>query len=153
MEEDLFVRLLNFGVNRKEGFNLEEIFRSLELNEEEKEVIKKYCENAFKNELKYRDGGYPNLETPFLLIESGEQYDSQNTKYLINLDSKFRYIEYLELKESRINANKARRLSWVAIGISILSIATSILVSLYITQEVKIKENQLQKIKQTINKD
>ena len=66
------------------------------------------------------------METLFLIVKVTENskggYKENGTKFIINLDSQFKYIDYLELKETKETATKAHRIAMSAIIISLISI-------------------------------
>ena len=62
------------------------------------------------------------------------------------MDSQFKYIDYLELKEARETATKAHRIAMSAIIISLISI----IVMSFIIQTVKIDQQQYDEIKNLI---
>jgi len=152
LTKDIYIKILEFGESRPDGFNLNDILtdKKLKLADWEKNIIKKYCKNAHLNTKQYMASGIPNLETLFLVISGGNNYDNEACKYVINLDSRFKYIDYLELKEAIKTAREARWLSMVAIIISIIAVVTSIVVVLIFTQTVKIDQQQYNEIKSLI---
>ena len=146
-ETDIHIKLLKFGETKPEGFCFYDLLsekNELNLNKWEQCILKKYFYNAHENTKKYDPGGFPNLETLFLLIEGENMPDFKDDrcKYIINLDSKFKYIDFIELQEARKNAKSARNFSVVAIVISLISIV----VALLITQNVRLDNNQFNKI-------
>lgn len=115
MEKNIYIRVLKFGNLHPNGFNLIEIRdnKTLGLSITEKKVVEEYIQNAYINTQKYSASGYPDHKTLFLCIERGRDYMDKKTKFTINLDSQFKYIDYLELKEARkmaksANANAAK---------------------------------------------
>lgn len=153
MTQDFYLRLLEFGEKRPNGFSLDDILedKELKLEDWEKNIARIHCENAFDNTKQY-GGGFPNHETLFILVQgkgSGD-FNEKKLKFIINLDSRFKYIDYIELKEARENARSARKFSWIAIILSILSMITAVLIPLLINQTVELDVNQLDSIINTI---
>lgn len=148
--ENFYIRVIEYGMKEPDGFTYNEVVNSseLNLNNREKEIIKKYFNNAYINsyrdESKSRSGG---TETLFLVVNrSGTAFDQDSNKYVINIDSYFKYLDYQELKLARQNARTARNLSLAAIGIAALSIIIAILVPIFIKQTVKLDTSQFEKI-------
>jgi len=145
MKENIYIRVIKFGIEHPEGFNYEKIIndKQLELNDWEKNIVDKYLDRAFKNEQSLTiNSNYPNLETLFLVVEKTTDYKDDKTKFIINLDSQFKYIDYLELKEARETASRAHKIAMGAIIISVISII--------IIQTVKIDQQQYNEIKSLI---
>ncbi len=145
MKENIYIRVIKFGIEHPEGFNYEKIIndKQLELNDWEKNIVDKYLDRAFKNEQSLTiNSNYPNLETLFLVVEKTTDYKDDKTKFIINLDSQFKYIDYLELKEVRETASRAHKIAMGAIIISVISII--------IIQTVKIDQQQYNEIKSLI---
>lgn len=150
-EENFFIRIIEYGIEHPNGFTYDEIINGAPLNlkDWEKEIIKKYFNNAYINsrrdESKDRSGP---AETPFLLVDRrvGGDYANSLNKYVINFDSYFKYLDYQELKFARENAKTARNLSLYAIGIATFSIIVAILVPIIIKQTVKIEVKQFDQI-------
>ncbi len=147
MKENIYIRVIKFGIEHPEGFNYDKIIKDkqLKLNDWEENIVDKYLNKACKNEQKYVSG-FPNFETLFLAVEIIGEYKDDRTKFIINLDSQFKYIDYLELKEARETAVKAQKF---ALGAILISIA-SIIAMLFIIQTVKIDQQQYNEIKNLI---
>ena len=153
MKENIYIRVIKFGIEHPEGFNYEKIIndKQLDLNDWEKNIVDGYLDRAYKNKESLTiNSGYPNLETLFLAVgkigKYAGEYTDDKTKFIINLDSQFKYIDYLELKEARETATKAHRIAMSAIIISVISIATMLI----IIQTVKIDQQQYNEIKSLI---
>jgi hypothetical protein len=145
--ENFYIRVIEYGIKHPDGFTYNEIIdnKELDLKDWEKESIKKYFNNAFINsyrdESKSRSG---DAETLFLIInKGGSSYDS---RYVINFDCYFKYIDYQELKLAQKNAKTAKKLSLWAIIIALLSIITAILIPIFVRQTVKIDMEQVDQI-------
>ena len=149
MKENIYIRVIKFGIEHPEGFNYDGIIndKQLKLNDWEKNIVDKYLERAFKNEQSLTiNSNYPNLETLFLAVKKTTEHKDDSSKFIINLDSQFKYIDYLELKEARETAVKAQRFALGAILISVVSI----IAMLFIIQTVKIDQQQYNEIKNLI---
>ena len=149
MKENIYIRIIKFGIEHPEGFNYDGIIndKQLKLNDWEKNIVDKYLERAFKNEQSLTiNSNYPNLETLFLAVKKTTEHKDDSSKFIINLDSQFKYIDYLELKEARETAVKAQRFALGAILISVVSI----IAMLFIIQTVKIDQQQYNEIKNLI---
>ncbi len=128
MKKDIFIKLLEYGNGHPEGFNYSKILndKKLNLNDWEKEITRKYLENAFRNL-----GCDIVLETLFLVIKvSGSDYTNDNFKYIINRDSRFKYIDYLELEEAQLASKQASKNALAAIKIAIIALIISIFFSI-----------------------
>ena len=148
MKENIYIRIIKFGIEHPEGFNYEEIIndKQLKLNDWEKNIVNQYLNSAYENGQGTPRGHIIGLETLFLAVERIGGYKEDGTKFIINLDSQFKYIDYLELKEARETASKAHKIAMGAIIISILSI----IAMLFITQTVKIDQQQYNEIKNLV---
>lgn len=153
-DKDLIIKLIEYGLKKPSGFNAETILKNkdLKLGQIEEQTAQKYLENAHRNRRIIHGAGYPNLETIFLLINGNPPggWDDEKCVYIINLDSKFKYINYLELKEARATSRKAHKLSTFAIIISMLSILIAALIAFFITQNVRLDNTQYQTIESQI---
>jgi len=148
MDKDIYIGILEFGVNKTEGFTCDEIINAIKFNAWEKKIIDKYLNNALINHQRSSSIDAIALETMFLLIEGGgSNYRDDGNKYILNYDSRFKYIDYIELKEAREmsrRANKnANRALWFAVATIIISI---ILTFWQITSSVKINKKQIDTI-------
>ncbi len=142
--ENFYIRVIEYGIKHPDGFTYNEIIdnKDLDLKDWEKESIKKYFNNAFINsyrdESKSRSG---DAETLFLIISKGGS--SCDSRYVINFDCYFKYIDYQELKLAQKNAATAKKLAIYAIGIAIASMIITVLIPIFITQTVKIDMEQI----------
>lgn len=158
LENSLFLRMIRFGLKQPKGFSYEEIKNGLNLEVWELDIVDKYLHEAYLNAQNRRTAqGTASLETPFYVTHiGGSDYHSKEYRYLISLDSQFKYIDYQELKFARQNAREARALSVKAIKISmfaiIASILTPVVLAVLMSQTVKIDNNQFQYIKSKIDK-
>ncbi|MCK5475689.1 MAG: hypothetical protein KAI71_03860 [Candidatus Pacebacteria bacterium] len=149
MKENIYIRVIKFGIEHPEGFNYDSIIndKQLKLNNWEKNIVNRYLNRAYENEQPLTiNSNYPNLETLFLAVETTTGYQDDKTKFIINLDSQFKYIDYLELKEARKTAAEAYRTAMGAIILSVISI----IVMIFITQTIKMDQSQYKEIKNLI---
>ena len=120
MKKDLYVKILEFGEKNSDGFNTDSVLKNekLSLNDWESKIINQYFLHAYQNTRKYQAGGYPKLETLFILIEGDvhQQHTNPGCKYVINLDARFKYIDYKEL----VSAKKTSRNAIIIAIISVL---------------------------------
>ncbi len=136
-KKDIYIKILEFGINRTEGFTYNEIInaKELEIKKWEKIIIDKYLNNAYMNH--WRSSGdirAATLETIFIVIgcdkkEHKEGRKDENTKYILNYDSRFKYIDYVELKEARKSAKQANKNAIAAIMIAVLTILFQIILT------------------------
>lgn len=131
--KELFIRILEYGENNPKGFSYEEIVSDLRLRRRhEFFIVDSYIYNAFNNSLRTKRGS-SQLETPFFLLKNGkkkrERGDGKGmeNKYIINLSSRFKYLEFKELKEASLTARRSRFLSLIAILIAFLTLYWSVL--------------------------
>lgn len=76
--------------------------------------------------------------------------EEDENKYSLCSDSLFQYLEYVELKEARENSVSAKKQSFLAIGIALLSLLVSVGISVigisYQSKSEKQTENQLKEL-------
>jgi len=149
--KDIYIKILEFGINRIKGFNYDEVIgdkRLKYLKSWEIEIIDKYFFNAHRNKHNNAMRKPADLETMFVLIQNDNSgYKSKTMKYTLNLDSRFKYIDYIELKEARETANKANKHANYALVAVIITTITSLVISYYLTNwqinsPVEINEKQ-----------
>lgn len=123
----LFIRLLEHGDKHPRGFSWNQILddKILNLQDWEKDLVEKYLENAWQNTVFTMNSGYNNLETPFLVVRKVESQENEATKYIINFDAAFKYIDYQELKQAQRNARRAMIWSVVTAILAIVGIVFS----------------------------
>lgn len=121
-DKDIYIKILKFGISHTEGFTYDEITNTKKLKKWEKIIIDKYLNNAFINHNRNNILGAVALETMFIVIKGGKSnHKDKNTKYILNYDSRFKYIDYIELKEARESAKKTNRIAVIAIIIAVLA--------------------------------
>ena len=138
--DDFLFMVSKEGLKLPNGFTKDEILDrgKVALKENEMSVVTKYFDNAEKNTTRKASSGFPNLETMFFVATS----EAGKSKFVISLDAKFRYIEYVELQEARRAADSARTLALWAIRIAVIGIILSFIFAYFITQNVKIDKEQ-----------
>lgn len=154
-ENSLYIRVIGFALKYPKGFNYSDIIDSKELNLEpwENNIIGRNFEDALR---RHNANNNTVGETIFMFVH-GEQgiYQSKQNKFIVNFDAEFAFNDYRELKFARENAREARRLSLIAIMLSLMAIGVSaaipFLVARSVTQNIMIDNNQLQEIKNIIN--
>ncbi len=158
---DFYIRLLKFCEKYKDGFTYDTIMKNDDfmLTKWEEDLVKMYLDNANSNKEKQRVGKYSNYDTPFYCIKSDPYFYSEKTKYIISYDSKFKYLDYLELKEAREFSKKANKHAIKAIiiakytlYITIVTLSLSIFFSFWqIVKPVRIDNIQFQEMKNFIS--
>ena len=148
MKENIYIRVIKFGIEHPEGFNYDSIIndKQLKLNNWEENIVDGYFKSAYENGEWTSGGHIIGLETLFLAVNKIGGYKDDRTKFIINLDSQFKYIDYLELKEARKTAAEAYRTAMGAIILSVISI----IVMIFITQTIKMDQSQYKEIKNLI---
>lgn len=152
LEDSIFLRVIDYGLEYPDGFTFEQVMEGLKLEGWEQKIIEEYFYNAYSNDNSKRGvnpGG--SMETPFFLIKrGGGNYQDDTYRYIVSYDANFKFIDYHELKFARENAKEARSLATIAIAVSvgaaITSIIMPILVAQWFTQTVKIDEAQILQI-------
>lgn len=146
----LYIRVIEFALKYPKGFKYADIVDSKELKLEdwEKNLLTRQFRDACER-FNWQDN--TKGETIFQFIHGNHtQANSPDNDYILTFEAQFTYIDYQELKFARENAKDARILSNRAIIISIIAIVVSvivpILISLCISQTVKIDDNQIQSI-------
>ena len=147
-EKDIYIKILEYGINHVNGFTYNEIMGAKELKELkgwELNMIDKYLLNAYRNKQYIEQMKPADLETMFFTIEAGGSNYKDNTyKYGLNLDSRFKYIDYIELKETREMSRNANRNAIIAISITIITTFVSILLTLWqIKSPIEIESKQV----------
>ena len=144
MIDNIYLKALEIGYDLGEkGISLKEI------NERLKTLKYKFEDDLF------RDWFYRNFEHKVRIQFinnplSGVSKKEDNIKLRLSSDSLFQYLEYVELKEARVNSKSARNQSLIAIGIAILSLlvsaGTSVEGFLYQSKPEKQREIQLKEL-------
>lgn len=157
-DKDVYIKILEFGINRTGGFTYDEIINAKELKkleEWEKKIIDKYLLCAFRNKQHIDQMKSADYETMFFIIEGGGgNYNDIATKYTLSLDSRFKYIDYIELKEAREMSRQANKNANRALWFAVVTIVVSIFLTLWqIYSPIEIKGTQIDSIINVINKN
>lgn len=143
-KQHFYLKALEIGFDSKDigvSFN--------ETNEKLNQLEYEFNEDLFRDWY-YRNFEHKNRVTFSNKPTTGVSADLDNTKYRLSSDSLFQYLEYLELKEARVNSKSARKQSLIAIGIAILSllvsVGTSVAGILYQSKPERQREIQLKEL-------
>lgn len=152
LEKSFLIRAIEWGVEHPDGFTVQQILedQSLALKDFEKEIIRNYFSIAWKNYYNMYFGGRGPISADSLFLvltlRDVDQYDNEDNRYIISLDSQFSFIDYIELKRAGINAKEAKRQAMWAIGISVIAIVVPVVIAICFTQDVKIDHRQIESI-------
>lgn len=131
MNENIYIKLHEFGEKNLDGFNFEKIIDGLgALKNWEQEMIKENIINAHYNKGYLGASGFHEKPSIFYCLNYAGDYNGRDNKYILSPASYFDYIDYLELKESLKTARKAHITSIVAIGIAVVTLVSSIIFSI-----------------------
>ena len=133
MNNNTYIKIFEFGEKNLKGFNYKKINDEIEnLEDWEKEIIKENIDNAYYNRNYIGAPGYSKKESFFYCIKfsGAKSYDDERNKFMLNSESYFNYLDYLELKEARLTAKQALITSIIAIGIAIITFISSIIFSI-----------------------
>ncbi len=124
-QSNIILRITEYGLNHK-MFTLAEMKEALKLNDDDF--------NFIYNSLIARSVGGDNPNQ--ILGLSKEYYDqtsgADNSRNLYSLlpTGFYNYVDYLEIRESRKAAVEAKRLAWIAIGVTVVLTFVQIIVQL-----------------------
>lgn len=156
LTNNLYIRVIEYCSRFPNGLKYYEVLDSeeLKLDEIEKTIIARYLKGAEINYQAKQANVSANSETLFVVVSGDSRNSAENPlKFIINIDSHFKYIEYLELKLARKSAEESKRLSTFAIMISISAIIVSILIPLVTTQDVRITKEQIEDFHKIIDRN
>ncbi len=128
LEKALYLRVIKLAAKYPEGFKYSDITNNKELilKPWETKIIQKHFEDAC---IRHRAGNNTIGETMFLFVDGSENlYQSDQNRYILNFDTQFTFIDYLELKSARENAKEAKKLAIVAIVISIIGLLIQLVI-------------------------
>jgi hypothetical protein len=155
IKKDLYIKLLEFGSNNPDGFTHAQLMNKIESTDAEKIVIEKYFINARTNSYKGDLGKTP-LETPFFLLTNLPQdlnYKNDSVKFILTIEAKFKYIDYIELITAIKNARDATRIAIASVIISMLALLVSIVFNIIaIRTPINIDKSQYELFKSISNK-
>ncbi len=151
MQKDLYVKILEFGDKNPEGFSYNQLLNKCNIEDSEIDIVDKYFYNAYHNPMKSAKGDSP-LETPFFLLNAParveEEHKDKGIKYILTMEAKFKYIDYLELTEAMKNAKIATRIAIASILITlVVSIFTIFFNKVEIKKPIVILNNNEESVK------
>lgn len=109
-EEDLYVKILQYGSTKPEGFTFNEIVRDLSFSELQR--------NWFHKEITGSD-----IVTPANVHRPAESIDNDDEIFMLSFESRFKLLEFHELQDAKHSSLIATSLSLIAIiitGVSLL---------------------------------
>ena len=142
-DENLYIRVMEFGRKHPKGFEKTTLLTDAELNcdESEKDILQKHFDFADRNgNFVNRDVPFPFSNSLFLQISS--------SRYNLSYDAYFSYLDYLELKEARTAATSAKWIAWISIILSAMLAIASILIQWF--GSVSLDRSQLNRIEKAI---
>ena len=151
------IKILKWAEKKTDGFTYNELIESQKFNEQEISTINRYFSSANHNAEFLKTPSFSQIpETIFHAINHDRNdYKSDTNKYVLTVDSLFRYIDYEELKLARKTSEEARVFSSWSIRIAIIAIIISIIMPIIISSrstKVEISENQFNEFKLLIDK-
>jgi len=150
MQKDFYIRILEFGDNNPEGFSYSQLIKECNIGSKEIEIVDKYFFHAYHNPRKGAKGDPP-LETPFFLLFAPAnlegKYKDEKIKYILTIEAKFKYIDYLELTEAMKNAKTATQIAIASILITlVVSIFTIFFNKVEVKNPIKIENNSVESL-------
>lgn len=151
MNKDIYIRILEYGMEHIKGFTYNDIVDAEELKKLEEweiNIIDKNLQNAFRNNRLIGLMKSADYDSMFVVInEGGSNYKDDNFKYALSLDSRFKYIDYKELEITREMSRKASRDARIAIWFAVGTILVSIFLTIWqIESPIEIKDEQIKLI-------
>jgi hypothetical protein len=167
-ENNLYVRICEFGNKFPEGFTYQAIQKGLNITEDdwESKIIKDYMLNALRSgrldySIKPGSGSHdfvnPSLDSMFFVIARVKnESDVNEHTFILKYDSFFNYVDYLELKAAFESAEEAKKQANNALVVSSILALASIFISIYsiyfqINGSIKIDKDQLENILEHID--
>ena len=129
--KNIYLKVLEFGKNKPKGFSFNELtsYFGNKLEEWEVSVLHHHAQTAFVNKTNIR----PQKDSMFTCVVHGK--DIYNSKFALSLESYFKYIDYLELKQAKKISHDANENSKRAQELAIQAIIVAIMVPLLIEWE------------------
>lgn len=134
-KKDIVFRTIEWGFN-KFSFTTEELFLNFNLNWKDKQNAKSLegkwlWENIFT--ANQQDGGtqFVGQETIFKCLTPSSNI-CKDTAFCLTTESKFKYIDFLELEQARENAVSARNFAMISICIALAALIATVVMPLYI---------------------
>ena len=158
MKQNLYIRLLEFGLNQPNGFSHEELETHLNLNEWEKKIVNKFIELALNTgrPVPGPTGYIPDSEnTIFVLISNDHPIGA---RFILSHNAFFSYLDYLELQSAKETSNSANRNAklalWAVFFTTLISIVISFcLASWQIKSPVEMDEKQFKAVLECVKHD
>ncbi len=142
-ENNLYVRICEFGNEFPKGFTYEQIKTGLQISEDdwESKIIKDYMLNALRSgrlDVTVYGGGKadrvvsPSLDSMFFVIEKVEnENEVDGHTFILKYDSFFNYVDYLELKAAFASSETAKKQARSALRVSSFLAVASIVISTF----------------------
>jgi hypothetical protein len=159
MEQNLYIRLLEFGLSQPDGFSHAELEAHLNLNEWETKIVNKFVELALNTGRTSfaRDGSYipDSGNTIFVLISNDHPVGG---RFILSHNAFFSYLDYLELQSARETSKSANRNAklalWAVCFTTLISIAVSISLAYWqVESPVSINDVQYKAMLECVEKD
>jgi len=103
-KDDIYIKVLEYGNEHKDGFTLEELIKDLGLNGKKERLVRESVLNRGN-----------------IFHEVGAMEGIAAKSYMLSFEDKFKLLEYVELREARRNSIIATILAIIAIMISVLT--------------------------------
>lgn len=126
-ENNLHFKIIRFGAEEKELFTFDELSKSLNLTSKEERYVASYLIGYSGQD---SNSYVLSFEDPTMEAYKGDVNYIRDRTCRLTSASIFEYIDYLEIKAARESSTEARRLSWIAIGISVILGIAQIIISL-----------------------
>lgn len=124
-KRNFYIDLIEFGLERGyKGIDRNEIYDFLAKNGY---ISDESAKRIQENILSIEDSDTEN--TVHLLLHS--VFEHRNSRYFLNFEGVFKWLEYKELMEARNNSKDAKRHSFIAIIISVIALLVSIVFGVY----------------------
>lgn len=148
-DKDVYLRMIEYGRGRPDGFSPEEIEDAFSKNISEQTLVCKLLEDAWKNSR--NPISHP---TPFVLFQDTAAINFRDCKYALSYEANFNYLDYLELEQARKNADDAHKTAIRAIVVSIvLTIISGVFSFWQIVSPITFNEQQYESLLKAIYKN
>ncbi len=148
MKDNIYIKALEIGFNNPEGISFDDVSKELGVEDNLKDISFKtnytiwfyvnfYHGKAESKALMSKTGGSANSSYRIAEHNVKELDKISSEKSYIKGESIQKYIDYLELKESRESSQTAKKISYISIGIAIISIFLSPIVSRVVPEAPK----------------
>lgn len=151
MKSHFLIDVLAWAEKRPQGFSYSEMLSSRKFKDWERDIVDRYLHNAAHN-YQYKDSPqFAHMqETIFYQISKAvtTNHTDANVRYVLSSDALFKHIDHEELKLARENAREARSSAQKSIKIAMWALIASIvipfIITIFVTQDVKIDPKQFQ---------